>query len=169
MVHTHEVLTEVRDALSLLKDAETGQRGYLITGDPKYLEPYDAVVARVRERFRRLKELTADNPDQQERLGALERVAAARLGELDETIRLRRDAGFDTARRVVIEDRGKNLMDEVRRLTGKMEAAEQGRLERRAEAADARVRRSVGTVILLAAFAVLSVALRRFGTARDSR
>ncbi|MDY3563142.1 CHASE3 domain-containing protein [Gemmata sp. JC673] len=169
VVHTHEVLTEVRDTLSLLKDAETGQRGYLLTGDAKYLEPYDAAVAQVRQRFRRLRALTADNADQQERLGALERVTAVRLGELDETIRLRREAGFEAARRVVVEDRGKNLMDEVRRLTGEMEAAEQGLLEARAEAADARVRRSGGTVILLAAFAVLSVALRRFDAARESK
>ncbi|QJW99867.1 CHASE3 domain-containing protein [Frigoriglobus tundricola] len=167
VVHTHEVLTVVRDTMSLLKDAETGQRGYLITGDERYLEPYDAATVQVRERLRRLRELTRDNPAQQDRLSALDRVTEARLTELDETIRLRRDEGFEPARAVVREDRGKNLMDEVRRLTREMEEEEQGLLERRADAADGRVRRSVGTVVLLAAFAVLSVALRRFGAARE--
>ena len=163
VVHTHEVLTEVRDVPSLVKDSETGQRGYLLTGDPKYLEPYDAAGVRVRERLARLRELTADNPAQQTRLDELARVTEVRLAELDETVRLRRDEGFEAAKRVVTEDRGKNLMDRVRRLVGEIEADEQGLLEARTEAADARVRLSVGTVVVLAAFAVLSVALRRFG------
>lgn len=168
VVHTHEVLAAVREAMSLLKDAETGQRGYLITGDPKYLEPYDAAVARVRGEVRRLRDLTADNPAQQARAAALDRLVGTRLAELDETIALRRDAGFDAARRVVAEDRGKNLMDEVRRLMAEMEAEEQGLLERRAEAADGRVRRSAGTVILLAAFALVAVVARpRAGRQRN--
>ena len=158
VVHTHEVLTAVRQTLSLLKDAETGQRGYLLTGDPRYLEPYRAADGQVRGEVERLRRLTADNPAQQ-----------GRLAEPDETIALRRDAGFEAARRVVVEDRGKKLMDEVRRLTGEMEAEEQGLLERRAAVADGRVRRSAGTVVLLAAFALLAVVIGRSGSTGPAR
>jgi BASS family bile acid:Na+ symporter len=168
VVHTHEVLTVVRETMSLLKDAETGQRGFLITGDPKYLDPYRTAVAQVRGGVGRLRELTADNAAQQARVDALDRLVGTRLAELDETIALRRDAGFEAAKRVVVEDRGKNLMDEVRRLTGAMEAEEQDLLERRAAAADGRVRRSAGTVILLAAFALVAVVIRRLTVNRNS-
>ncbi|HEX4607858.1 MAG TPA: CHASE3 domain-containing protein [Urbifossiella sp.] len=147
--------------MSLLKDAETGQRGYLITGDAAYLQPYEATVENARGGGRRLRELTADNPAQQARAGALDRLVETRLAELDETIALRRDRGFDAAKRVVTEDRGKRLMDELRRLTGAMEAEERGLLERRVEAADGRVRRSAGTVILLASFALVAAVVCR--------
>src|SRR3984957_18429906 len=59
-VHTHEVLTQIEETLSLLKDAETGQRGYLITGEPRYLLPYENAAAGIHQRFKRLRELTAD-------------------------------------------------------------------------------------------------------------
>src|SRR5207244_7771294 len=72
VIHTFEVLTELEDTLSLLKDAETGQRGYLLTGRDRYLEPYRDAVDRIPAKLDRLKELTADNPRQQARFPELE-------------------------------------------------------------------------------------------------
>jgi hypothetical protein len=69
--------------------------------------------------------MTDDNPIQKARTDKLKGMIDDRLAELDETIRLRRDKGFDAAKEVVLADRGKRRMDEVRRLMGEMEAAEQ--------------------------------------------
>jgi CHASE3 domain sensor protein len=85
-VHTHEVLTQIEETLSLLKDAETGQRGYLITGEPRYLRPYEDAAAGIHQRFTRLRELTADNASQQARTERLERLIAERFEELNLTI-----------------------------------------------------------------------------------
>lgn len=65
--HTHKVLQNLGDVLSLLKDAETGQRGYTITGEEPFLEPYQAAISQIGNVVKELRELTADNPNQQRR------------------------------------------------------------------------------------------------------
>ena len=64
--HTHQVLTELEATLSTLKDAETGQRGYLLTGEERYLEPYHSAIARINQQVVELQQLTADNNRQQQ-------------------------------------------------------------------------------------------------------
>ena len=63
--HSNEVLTALGDVLSTMKDAETGQRGYMITGEDSYLEPYNSALAAIQENVQRVKHLTADNLRQQ--------------------------------------------------------------------------------------------------------
>jgi len=70
--HTHKVLESLEGVLSDLKDAETGQRGYLLTGDDHYLEPYFAGTTAVHQKVADLRNLTRDNANQQRRLDALE-------------------------------------------------------------------------------------------------
>ena len=111
--HTYEVLTSLETTKSLLKEAETGQRGYIITGDPRYLERYSGSVDRIIPSFGRLFELTPDNPAQQARLRAMEKAARAKLDEMQSVIELRRDQGFDAARGLVQTNRGENLMSDA--------------------------------------------------------
>src|SRR5262249_51517714 len=93
VAHTHEVLDDLQTILSLLKDAETGQRGYLLTGAKRYLEPYTEARSRVLEVYRDLRTRTRNNPEQQGRLSALKPLIDAKLKELQQTIELRRDRG----------------------------------------------------------------------------
>jgi PAS domain S-box-containing protein len=131
VAHTHEVLDALEQVISTLKDAETGQRGYLITGEPRYLEPFNSAVATIRDRIERLERLTADNPGQQARLGELKRHVAAKMDELKETVNLRRDRDFDAARQIVLTDRGKAEMDATRGVVGAMDEEERRLLELR--------------------------------------
>jgi len=101
VVHTHEALTALGDLLSILKDAESGQRGFLLTGNDSYLQPYDVALQEVGDRLDRVKQITSDNPRQQERLVALKRHIDAKLDELRETIDLRRTQGPDSALAIV--------------------------------------------------------------------
>src|SRR5438477_6385548 len=71
VAHSYEVLTNLDTLLSLLKDAETGQRGYLLTGEDSYLQPYRDAIANLNGTVEQLRELTADNPNQQRRLEEL--------------------------------------------------------------------------------------------------
>jgi len=164
VVHTHQVLTQVQETLSLLKDAETGQRGFLITGERPYLEPYESAVRQVHGRFQRLRELTSDNPNQKARTDELKGLIAQRLEELEQTIRLRREEGFEATRKVVVADRGKRLMDRVRRLMSEMEVEEQGLLERRTAESDARVSRALATVVVVSCLVLVSFFARRLVT-----
>lgn len=66
--HTHHVLAALETIISLAKDAETGQRGYIITGEPSYLETYNAALSAINEPVRTLEQLTRDNPAQQARI-----------------------------------------------------------------------------------------------------
>ena len=125
VTHTHEVLSALDDVLSLTKDAETGQRGFLLTGEERYLEPYTKAVALIDERLADIIRLTRDNIRQQERIPVLKSRLQTKLSELEETIKLRRTAGFEAAKAVVITDRGKNAMDAIRAQVGTMEEEEQ--------------------------------------------
>src|SRR3954447_26661169 len=83
--HTRQVVIELERALSTLKDAETGQRGFLLTGEEEYLEPFRAASSRMDDALDRLAALTSDNPSQQARIAELRRLAAAKMEELRQT------------------------------------------------------------------------------------
>ncbi len=122
--HTHIVLAELEKITSGLKDAETGQRGFLITNLDNYLEPYNNAGTAVDAAVAEVRQLTSDNPVQQGRLDDLEPLIQAKFDELQETIDLRRDAGFDAALAVVLTDKGKAVMDNIRALIGEMSSEE---------------------------------------------
>ena len=132
--HSFEVQVALTGLLSVLQDAETGQRGYLITGEERYLEPYQTALRNIDRAVQSLKDLTADNPAQQRNIEALRAPIKDKLDELKETVDLRRAQGFEPARQVVLTDRGKQVMDEVRRQITGMQAVE-GELLRQREAA----------------------------------
>jgi CheY-like chemotaxis protein/CHASE3 domain sensor protein len=113
ILHSHQVLIALDDLLSTAQDAETGQRGYLLTGNDRYLEPYQSAVTAAASRIEAARSLTTDNPVQQANIRQLERHIDAKLAELDETIKLRR-VNAQAAMAVVATDRGKTEMDAIR-------------------------------------------------------
>ncbi|PSB23999.1 response regulator [Stenomitos frigidus] len=145
--HTYEVIGQIEDLLSHLKDAETGQRGYVITGDEKYLEPYNAAVRVLDGRTReRLRVLIQDNPTQQQRLETVDPIITAKLTELDESIRLRRQQGFTAAQKAVQTDRGSQLMGNIRRILLEMEVEERKLLKQRSQDAAAAAKQTTDSV-----------------------
>ena len=114
VTHTHEVLEHIANVLSLLKDAETGQRGYVITGDEAFLEPYQTAVGSVPSVVKELRQLTADNPNQQKRLDQMEPLIAAKMAELKQTIDLRRKGKLEEVTTIVRGGEGKRIMDDLR-------------------------------------------------------
>lgn len=94
---SHQVLESIADVLNLMNDAETGQRGYIITADDSYLEPYNHALDAIPKDLKQLRDLTAGDPNQQKRLDEAEPLIAGKLAELKETIEVRRTKGFDPA------------------------------------------------------------------------
>src|SRR3954451_16931775 len=88
--HTHRVLAALDGVRVAMTDAETGQRGYLLTGDPGTLAPYKAATARIEEQLNQVQDLTGDNPRQQQRVAALRAQVGERLRILDGNIDRRR-------------------------------------------------------------------------------
>jgi CheY-like chemotaxis protein/signal transduction histidine kinase/CHASE3 domain sensor protein len=139
IVHSHEVIIALDELLSSAQDAETGQRGFLLTNNEKYLEPYNAALLAIPPRLDEIAQLTSDNPGQQPRLAALKLHVGAKLAELKETIALRQTQGLDAALAVVNSDRGKVEMDAIRAQFAAMGQEEaQLRAKRLAEMNDAQ-------------------------------
>src|ERR1700722_15510598 len=96
--HSRVVLYELAQTESLLKDAETGQRGFLYTNNPKYLEPYNLAAGQGGSHLDNLARLTADNPNQQARVVELRDLSHQKLEELAQTISLYRAAKAEEAK-----------------------------------------------------------------------
>ena len=113
VIQTQEVLKTISVELSNLQDAETGQRGFIITGNEDYLEPYNIALIAIPEQLMQLKKITGDNINQQLRIDRLEKLISRKLNILKESIELRRSKGFEAAFNAM-DKIGKNLMDEIR-------------------------------------------------------
>jgi signal transduction histidine kinase len=113
-----------------MQDVRTGSRAYLLSGEDSYLGPFDAGVARAQGDVDRLKELTADNPREQERLKALQALVAKRIASSKETVDLRRSKGYAAALEVfrLGEDQ-----DEIRGMIKEMTDGEHALLQVRLE------------------------------------
>jgi PAS domain S-box-containing protein len=155
--HTHHVLAALESIISLAKDAETGQRGYLITGEASYLEPYNAALSAINESVRTLEQLTRDNPAQQARIPILKNRIANRLNILEERIVLRKEKGFEAAREAILSGRGKAEMDDLRDQVDAMTAAEQQLLKVRAERSQRTYKVALLTTVIADAFALAMV------------
>ena len=170
-IHTHEVLEKIESFLSEMKGAESGQRGYLLTGKDQYLEPYGTAVQAVAVQIEELRKLTSDNPSQQSRIKTLRALMIAKLAELMEMIDLRQSSGFDQAVAVVSTDRGQQIMDRIRVVIQEMKADELSLLDRRNQTRLATARYVVltmasGVGLLLIVLVAGSRAIDRSTTAR---
>ena len=163
--HTYEVLESIDLALTRLVDAETGHRGYLLTKNRDFLQPYEGAAAETHALLGRLTNLVADSPAQQERARRLSALVDDRLQEMARVLELSEsgDAAGVTAR--LSAGLGKRVMDDVRTVAGEMRAAEDTLLTQRA--AQARLARrsalafAVGSLLVALALAVVAVSVER--------
>ncbi|MGG6267626.1 sensor histidine kinase [Leptolyngbya sp. AN03gr2] len=125
---SHQTIANLEATLSTLKDAETGQRGYLLTGQDRYLEPYNRAIASINQRVQTLKQSEAIAPQQ---LQKLEQLITEKFAELDQTIQVRRTEGSNAALQIVRLDRGEQIMDEIRQQVGAIASQKNQQLQRR--------------------------------------
>jgi CheY-like chemotaxis protein/signal transduction histidine kinase/CHASE3 domain sensor protein len=121
--HTHEVLAEFDQLLSGTIDEETGVRGYIITGNDAFLEPYNVARNSIREHLDKLRGLTIDNPAQEKNIDALQKQIKLCENHLEELIALRKK-DFNKAKELVSTGTGKQLQDETRRIIANCKALE---------------------------------------------
>ena len=140
--HTHEVLATLESLLGGVITAETGVRGYVLTGEERFLATYWSGMQRAESSLAALRRLTADNPEQQERLARLEPLVAERLLTLQETSALRREQGRDAAAERVRLTGGSGLDTSIRGLIDEMRAAERMLLDTRVMTASAMASRT---------------------------
>ena len=165
--HTHYVKEELDELLSSMRDAETGQRGYIITGDRAYLEPYQNALGQLDGHLATLKRLTHDNPNQQARLDKLEPVIRERLALIKRSIEFRASQGFQAAAEVIAEGRGKQLMDETRRLVAEAQGEEDRLLSARTAAREADTQKTARTLLIGGLFSLAVLLLVFFLLLRE--
>ena len=120
------------ELLSLLQDAETGQRGFLLTGDDAYLGPYQRAAEQIPKKLEDLKQSVV-SPQQLSTLGHLEALYERKIQELHRTIELRRTAGLGPAVEIVLGDEGRLLMDEIRSLVASLQTEQRAYISERAD------------------------------------
>ena len=134
--HTEEVLGAIQNLDLAAHDAETGQRGYLLTGDDDYLLPYEQALGRVTFLQGDLQRLTADNAVEQDRLRQLSPILQRKLEELAETVQLKRDGNGDQAMRIVQTKSGLHYTQRISSILTDMRHDEHALLQQRLASVD---------------------------------
>jgi PAS domain S-box-containing protein len=170
--HTNEVLSRLEAVLSTLKDAETGQRGYLLTGEPAYLEPYRDAVDRLPRQIADLRQLTLDNPAQTVRVLRLDQLASEQLAILRRgldlfTLEPDRARALATARQTVLSGQGKQVMDAIRGEVDQMQRVEWDLLGERGAISRASARIALATTVVALAIGLGLMALAVWLFARN--
>ena len=128
---THVVLRSLEETFALVTGAETGSRGFVITGDARYLEPYRTAEVDAAARLKALGTLVANDSLQHQRLEQLIPLVARRFAMLDESVRIRANGGFDDAASAARTGRGRLVMDSIRAIVDAMSTDETARLRER--------------------------------------
>ena len=158
--NTHEVLTSLDELMMAALDVETGSRGYVLTGEDQYLEPYRTGIAEAREDLATLETLTGNNVVQSENLDRLRTLIEEKIRFSQLAIQTRRDRGIEPAIALTDSDRGKMAMDAIRQQMAQMNREETAeRQQRIAELAAASSAAIISAVVTSLIGVVLTIAI----------
>jgi signal transduction histidine kinase len=153
-IETQAVASQI---LALVSDAETAQRGFLLTGRPEYLEPYVMAVPKIGPKLQRLKDLNADNQEQRAHVSQLAKLIGEKMAELEATLRLYKEKGPKQAQELIETDVGRRTMDEVRTEIDTIQNVERGELIARSSRWNADVAFSRVGIAVITLFNLLLV------------
>jgi len=129
--HTREVLLSLDKLTLTITDAETSQRGYLLTGDETYLAGYRTALETLDAQLERIQTLVSDSPAEKASADELQQAARAKLNELRRTVEMAQAGGRTQALEIVAAGRGQRLMQQIRAVAATMTTREQDLLSRR--------------------------------------
>ncbi|WP_109830309.1 sensor histidine kinase [Reichenbachiella versicolor] len=162
IIHTHQALSEISSIEKEIVDLETGQRGFVITGNERYLEPFNKSIAIIYQDLEDFKQLTSDNAKQTRRIVEVKNLLAQRIAELDKTIALRKSDGFEASQKVINTDLGKSLMEQIRLQMDSLKLEEIRLLEIRSIAPDKAIYHTnlnLGIVLALNILIIITLSL----------
>jgi PAS domain S-box-containing protein len=170
--HSRALLQQVEQVLSAVKDAETGQRGFVLTGNPEYLEVYNQAVAALPAQLTALRALVANEPALRTRTATLSDLISEKLSELKETVDLRRNEGFKAALDLVETNRGKRTMDDIRKIGEELQnevytGLTRGIRERQEQGNRTRITSALGAGVLFAFILLATFDIGRATAERD--
>lgn len=152
--HSRAILSELEGMMTALTEAESGQRGYLLTGYVLYLEPYRKALSTLPGRLTRLESMVANNPDQKRRVNELSRLLDQRRRDLGQAVVMHRTGKKEGALTVMKSGRGKRLMDRSRQAASAVANQVQSELAQNEQRARRAMQRTV-LAVLIATFLAL--------------
>lgn len=166
VVHTHHVIERLADLLNVMQDAEIGMRGFIITGDESFLEPYQKADTKILTVVNDLRALTTDNSAQQKRIAQIEPIIVAKLSLTKRYIEMRKARKIETVMKVLQSGEAQKLMDDLRSMIVEMEQEEETLLKQRAEEVEAAVKSStiyitLGTLLCLLIVSAAGIIITR--------
>jgi PAS domain S-box-containing protein len=167
--HSRRVVQELRITEALVKDAETGQRGFLYTGQQSYLLPYDRATAQMDGHLQSLVNLIGDNPKEQTEAADLRVLIHKKLAEVAQAISLFRSGDAQGAKALVMSGQGFNLMRDIGSLVEQMEREENLVGNARRGAYQKSIKITAACIYLASAIAALGLALLAFSVLREMR
>ncbi len=173
VTQTFEIRQYIAAVFSSLRDAETAQRGFLLTNSDQFLEPYRNAALALPGQLQVLRTLVPDSPSQRERIDILERLAVEKMADIEKTIALRQSGNISDALAIVRAARGNELMNRIRSVVADMDADGRDLLTaRKAEWEEAVVSSTYvawgGSAVLLFLIAAAAVATSRDYRARQT-
>lgn len=171
VAHSWQVVHQVERVMGSAVNAETGERGYLISGQQSYLEPYTTALQELPEELARLRRLTADNPNQQARVRELQAALGRRFQTLQRSIDMRSQAGFDQSPALFLSGSGVAEMNHLREIGDAMEAEEDRLLAMRTATTNVDTLRAQYTVVIASTldFLLLAFVFWQFVRERELR
>lgn len=170
---TFTLLAELQTVLSHLKDIESGARGFIITGEERYLEPYDVAVKAIGPETEELYRLTAANPATHQQLDTLEPLISRRLVLANELINTRRKQGFEAAVELARTDEDRQVMAAIRQIIAEIERDQLAHLRQQTEIKEARVNQIAQLIpvggLLALVFLVTALFIIHFDITRRKR
>jgi PAS domain S-box-containing protein len=167
VTHTHDVIMSLDQLQATVTNAESAQRGYVVTGNETYLEPYEQALQVRDAQLQKLTDLVMDNAEQRERVAQLAPLLQRRFEILREVIDARRTLGFEAAQALVVPGRGKAVHDQIRTRVGEMARAEETVLSEREARAAASSKRARLIILIGGLFAVAVIGLAIHFIRRD--
>jgi len=152
---THVMLRTLEELSSIVMGAETGSRGFVITGDARYLAPFHTAEIDAVARLKRLESMTVADSQQHRRLDRLTPLVSRRFAILDESIRLRTSSGFEDAGSVARTEAGRVVMDSIRAYVDAMSGAETTRLRERSAQEQGSLNRATSLIVVSVLAAVI--------------
>jgi len=165
-----EVIANINELVSTAKDAETGQRGFIITGDDSYLGPYEEAARRLPRALAKTKSLDGD-PDDAADIATIAALIDRKMAELSSTIELRKTSGAEAAVARIQQGEGRQIMDDLRAAAARVEASQKAKLNSDVKLSDATTRTRTGVFVLtgLLNVAFLAWAYQRIARALRQR
>jgi PAS domain S-box-containing protein len=170
---SYDTRSRIQSVFSLMQDAETGQRGFIITGDERFLEPYDRALREMDGALAELQRRLADDPAQSREVAALRTLVGRKRDTMERTVELRTDGDVGAAMAIVSSGEGKIAMDGIREVVERMIRQEAAALDQLAQRSEGRTRRTEALVaalfvLLIATAAIIGFLVWRFVTTRTA-